>query len=117
MPKIKSGQIEALFHPENDRAGNPIEYKYSLLVTNRFKKDVKRNQRSGLDLELLVDAVVILTTTGTLPSKYKPHPLSGNYAGYMECHIQPDYLLVWQQNDKELIIICIAAGSHAYLLE
>jgi mRNA interferase YafQ len=116
MSKIKSSQVEALFRPETDKDGNPIEYKYSLFVTNRFKKDVKKNQKSGLDLSLLVDAVVILTTTGSLPAKYKPHPLAGNYSGYMECHIQPDYLLVWQQNDKELIIICVATGSHAHLL-
>jgi len=88
MPKIKSSHIKALLHPENDKEGNPIEYKYSLLVTNRFKKDVKRNQKSGLDLALLVDAVVVLTTTGTLPPKYKPHSLVGNYAGYMECHFE-----------------------------
>ena len=115
MPKLKSSQIEALLRPENDKEGNPIEYKYSLFVTNRFKKDVKRNQKSGLDLALLVDAVVILTTTGTLPAAYKPHPLVGNYAGYMECHIQPDYLLVWQQKEKDLIIICVASGSHAHI--
>jgi mRNA interferase YafQ len=117
MPKIKSSQIEGLLRPKNDKEGNPIAYKYSLFVTNRFKKDVKRNQKSGLDLELLVDAVVILTTTGVLPASYKPHPLVGNYAGYMECHIQPDYLLVWQQNDKDLIIICVASGSHAHIFE
>ena len=115
MSKIKSSQVEALFRPENDKEGNPIEYKFSLFVTSRFKKDVKRLQKSGLNLELLVDAVVILTTTGSLTSDYKPHPLVGNYAGCMECHIQPDYLLVWQQNNKNLIIICVAAGSHSHI--
>jgi mRNA-degrading endonuclease YafQ of YafQ-DinJ toxin-antitoxin module len=82
MPKIKSSQIEALLQPENDIEGNPIEYKYSLFVTNRFKKDVKRNQKSGLDLALLVD-----------------------------------FLLVWQQNEKDLIIICVASGSHTHIFE
>ena len=115
MSKIKGSQIEALLRPETDNEGNPIEYKYALFDTNRFKKDVKRNQKSGLDLDLLVNAVVILTTTGTLPATYKPHPLVGNYTGYMECHIQPDYLLVWQQNDNDLIIICVASGSHAHI--
>jgi mRNA interferase YafQ len=115
MSKIKSGQIEALLRPEKDKKGNPITYKYSLFVTNRFKKDVKRILKSGLDLELLVDAVVILTTTGKLPSTYIPHPLLGNYAGCMECHIQPDLLLVWQQNNNDLIIICVATGSHAHI--
>ena len=98
MSKIKSSQIEALLRPETDKGGNPIEYKYSLFVTNRFKKDVKRNQNLGL----LVETVVILTTTGSLPTTYNPDPLLGNYAGYMECHIQPDYLLVWQQNNNVL---------------
>jgi len=117
MSKIKSSQIEGILRPENDKEGNPIKYKYSLFVTNRFKKDIKRNQKSGLDLALLVNAVVILTTAGTLPATYKPHPLVGKYAGYMECHIQPDYLLVWQQNEKDLIIICVASGSHAHIFE
>jgi len=115
MSKIKSGQIETLLRPVNDKEGNPVDYKYSLFVTNRFKKDVKKLQKSGLDLELLVDAVVILTTTGTLPPIYKPHHLVGNYAGYMECHIKPDWLLVWTQNDTDLIIVCVATGSHTHI--
>jgi mRNA interferase YafQ len=117
MSKIKNSDVEELFRPKTDKAGNMIEYKYSLFVTNRFKKDVKRLQKSGFDLELLVDAVIILTTTGILPTKYKPHSLSGNYKGFMECHIRPDCLFVWQQTDKELTIVCIASGSHAHLFE
>jgi mRNA interferase YafQ len=88
---------------------------YSIKYTNKFKKDVKRCQKRGLNLDLLRDAVDILATTGTLPLKYKAHSLSGNYTNRMECHIQPDWLLVWMQNDKELILLFTDTGTHSDL--
>ncbi|MGC4129045.1 MAG: type II toxin-antitoxin system YafQ family toxin [Bergeyella sp.] len=53
--------------------------------------------------------------TGTLPAKYKPHKLSGNYAGCWECHIKPDWLLIWKQNDNELILLLMDTGTHSDL--
>lgn len=54
-----------------------------------------------------------LSDNGTLPPEYKPHKLSGKYQGNWECHIQPDWLLVWEQRDSELILILIETGSHS----
>ncbi|MCL2510600.1 MAG: type II toxin-antitoxin system YafQ family toxin [Bacteroidales bacterium] len=88
---------------------------YSIKYTNKFKKDVKRCQKRGLDLNLLRDVVDILATTGTLPPKYKAHALSGNFKNRMECHIQSDWLLVWMQNDKELILLFTDTGTHSDL--
>jgi len=88
---------------------------YSIKFTNKFKKDIKRCQKRGYDLNLLRDVVDLLATTGELPSKYKPHKLSGNYKNRMECHIQPDWLLVWIQNNKELILIFTDTGTHSDL--
>lgn len=88
---------------------------YTIKYTNKFKKDVKRCNKRGLDLKLLRDAVKILAETGKLPPEYKPHPLKGNYKNRMECHIQPDWLMVWLQNDKELILLFTDTGTHADL--
>ena len=57
--------------------------------------------------------ISILAETGTLPPEYKPHPLKSNYKGCMECHITSDWLLVWKQNDKELILILTDTGTHS----
>lgn len=88
---------------------------WSLSYTTRFKKDVKRCKKRGLDLALLETAISILQAEGGLPEKYKPHKLSGKYSGCWECHIQPDWLLVWQQTDNDLIILLTNTGTHSDL--
>ncbi len=88
---------------------------YEVKYTNLFKKGVKRAQRRGLDLGLLREAVRLLRTTGKLPPAYKPHKLTGNRAGQWECHLQPDWLMVWRQDDRQLILIFIDTGTHADL--
>ena len=69
--------------------------------------------KRGLNPELFKTALGILANTGELPKEYKPHPLKSNYKGCMECHLTPDWLLVWKQNDKELILVLIDTGSHS----
>jgi len=88
---------------------------YRIRFTNKFKKDIKRCQKRGKNLWLLRDAVDILSRTGKLPPEYKPHPLAGKYKNRMECHIQPDWLLVWIQNDNELILLFTDTGTHSDL--
>ena len=88
---------------------------YSIQYTNRFKKDYKLCKKRGVDIVLLKEVISILETTGTLPPKYKPHPLKGKFQGKMECHISADWLLVWQQNEKELILLFTNTGTHADL--
>jgi mRNA interferase YafQ len=88
---------------------------YNIQYTNRFKKDYKLCQKRGLDMSLLKTAISILASTGTLPPHYKTHPLKGKFQGAMECHIQSNWLLVWQQNDKELILLFTNTGTHADL--
>lgn len=89
--------------------------KYKIIATNNFKKDVKKCANRGYDLSLLEHVIDLLAQTGSLPSIYKPHKLKGTYKGYWECHIQSDWLLVWQQNDKELILIFTNTGTHSDL--
>lgn len=88
---------------------------YSIDYTNRFKKDLKRCQKRGLDLQLILDAIALLKTTGTLPMSYRPHKLSRNRDGQWECHIEPDWLMTWQQNDMELTLLFLQTGTHSDL--
>ncbi|MEE3448071.1 MAG: type II toxin-antitoxin system YafQ family toxin [Bacteroidales bacterium] len=55
----------------------------------------------------------MLSETGSLPSKYRPHILHGTYEGYWECHIQSDWLLVWDQNDTDLVLLMTDTGTHS----
>lgn len=89
--------------------------RYSIVYTSRFKKDLKRCARRGLDLALLFKAIKTLEEGGMLPQSYKTHKLSGDYKGCLECHIQPDWLLVWKQDDCILELLLMNTGSHSDL--
>lgn len=85
---------------------------YKIVYSNKFKKALKKCHKRGLDIEQLQDVLKILEEEGALPSEFKPHKLSGKFQGNWECHIQPDWLLVWEQRDEELILLLIDTGSH-----
>ncbi len=87
--------------------------KYKIVTTNHFDKDVKRCIRRGLPMEKFKEAILLLEEYGKLPSEYKPHKLYGKYAGRWECHIMPNWLLVWEQNDDELVLIMTNTGTHS----
>lgn len=86
---------------------------YTIERTNSFKKAFKRCVKRGLDVSLFETAINILVETGTLPKKYRPHKLNGQYRELWECHISPDWLLIWSQNDETLTLILIDTGSHS----
>jgi mRNA interferase YafQ len=88
---------------------------YTIVTTNRFEKELKLCKKRGYDLTLLEEVISILAETGTLPSKYKPHKLSGKYDNCWECHIKPDWLLIWLQNDEELTLLFLNTGTHSDL--
>ncbi len=88
---------------------------YRITTTNRFEKDVKLCIKRGYDISLLKKVMSLLAGTGSLPEKYKPHKLSGKYVNCWECHIKPDWLLIWQQNDKELVLLFMNTGTHSDL--
>jgi len=106
---MKKSEVKGIVLKEN------LKFKYTVDVTNNFKKDFVECYRRGLDTNLLVRAVEILATDGILPQEYKAHPLHGNYQGFMECHIQPDWLLVWKQEDRNLILLLTNTGTHSYI--
>ncbi|MEN8121372.1 MAG: type II toxin-antitoxin system YafQ family toxin [Bacteroidota bacterium] len=88
---------------------------YSIEFTNRFKKDVKLCKKRGYDIALLENAVDILQKKGKLPAKYKSHILKGKYAGLWECHLKPDWLLIWDQNEETLSLLFMNTGTHSDL--
>ena len=90
---------------------------YSINYTNRFKKDLQRYQKRGFDVSLVRTAISILQRDGKLSVSYRPHKLTGNYEGKWECHIKPDWLLVWEQNDTELRMLFLYTGTHADLFK
>ena len=78
---------------------------------------MKLCQKRGLDLSHIQEAISILAETGSLPDKYRPHKLSGKFTGQWECHIEPDWLMVWEQNDKELNLLFLYTGTHSDLFK
>ncbi|WP_455635444.1 type II toxin-antitoxin system YafQ family toxin [Parabacteroides sp.] len=89
--------------------------KYTPNTTTKFNKDVKRCKKRGYDMRLLKKVVDLLCENGELPEEYHPHKLSGKYTGLWECHIQTDWLLIWDQNDTELILLFTDTGTHSDL--
>jgi mRNA interferase YafQ len=89
---------------------------YQINFTTKFKKDYK-NISNNSNLLKEVDKVIdIISDKGTLPKKYKPHPLKGNYTDCIEAHIKPDLLIIWIiVNHKEKTIDLIRLGSHSDL--
>ena len=87
--------------------------KYTLVITKSFKKDTKRLKKRNYDISKLRYVVNELLDGKTLSEKYKNHSLSGNWKGYMECHIEPDWLLVYKIVDATCIFT--RTGTHADL--
>ena len=70
---------------------------YTVRISNRFKKQFRLCMKRGLDMELINEAMRLLAANGSLPAKYRPHKLSGKLQGVWECHIEPDWLMTWEQ--------------------
>ena len=87
--------------------------KYTVGITNRFKRSLKKCRKRGLNMSLLQDIILQLESNGQVSDKYRPHKLVGKYAGKWECHIESDWLLIWEQNDFELILLLIDTGTHS----
>ena len=80
-----------------------------------FKKDLKRVRKRGYNIKLLDAVVQKLANEERLPAKNKDHALSGDYKGYRECHITPDWLLIYTKKDSELILLLTRTGTHSDL--
>ncbi len=84
-----------------------------IIWTSKFKKDYKLAMKRNLDINLLDDVIRILASGESLPEKYNDHQLGGNFKGYRECHIQPDWLLVYSIEDNDLFLVLTRTGTHS----
>ena len=94
-----------------------IKTKYQIKYTSDFKKNYKKIKKQGKDVEKLKTVINKLANGLELEAKYKNHILtdSKHYKNCGECHIEPDWLLVYQYVNKELVLILVATGSHSEL--
>ena len=89
--------------------------KRKILIRASFKKDLKKIKKSNLDLDKLYTVVELLANDDILEEKYKDHKLKGEYSGLRECHIEPDWLLIYEKKDDVLVLILNRTGSHSDL--
>ena len=88
---------------------------YRVVQTSGFDKELARAKKRGLNSEDLDTVLVMLKNDIPLPPKYKDHKLSGKFNGYRECHINPDWLLVYKKYKDELILLLAHTGTHSDL--
>ena len=86
-----------------------------IVVSNRFKKDLKLAMKRGYNMALLETVVECLASGQLLEKRYPDHLLTGEYGGFRECHITPDWLLVYQVRDTELVLFLSRTGTHSDL--
>ena len=89
--------------------------KYTVKYTTLFKKDYKLAKKRGRKIELLQEIVTLLAMGETLPEKNKDHALGGNWIGHRECHVLPDWLLVYRIDNDVLVLTLTRTGSHSDL--
>lgn len=87
--------------------------KYDIVWSSQFKKDYKRSIKRNLDINLLDDIIRKLSYGETLPEENRDHPLSGNWVGFRECHIQSDWLLIYRFDDDVLVLTLTRTGTHS----
>lgn len=91
--------------------------KYDVQFTSRFKRDLKLAKKQNKNLDKLFTVIDILANGGTLDAKYKDHELVGNYKGTRECHVEPDWILIYEIHNDVLVLILYRLGSHAGLFK
>ena len=91
--------------------------KYDLQFTSQFNKDLKLAKKQNNDLGKLIEVIDILANGETLDAKYKDHSLTGNYRGTRECHVEPDWLLIYEIRGDVLVLMLYRLGSHSELFK
>ena len=91
--------------------------RYDLILTGKFKKGLKLARKRGLDIKLLENIVDKLQNGITLEDKYRDHELKGKFKGFRECHIQPDWLLMYLIEDNVLTLTLVDTGTHSDLFK
>ena len=89
--------------------------KYELRTTGEFRQNLKRCKKRGLPMDELWTVISKLLNGEPLEEQYHAHVLHGDRRGQWECHIQPDWLLIWEQHDTELVLVMLNTGTHSDL--
>ena len=87
----------------------------SRVFTKQFSRDLKLAVRRGKSLEKITAVIDLLCTQTPLPPSFRDHPLSGNYAGFRDCHVEPDLVLIYRIIQDQLQLICVRLGTHSDL--
>lgn len=88
---------------------------YTISFGSKFKRDFKTVQKRSYPIDQIHEVFQLLEKEGKLPLKYLPHKLSGNYINCWECHIRPDWLLIWERDENLKEIRLIRTGTHSDL--
>ena len=88
---------------------------YEIRPSNRFKRDLRLAKKRGYEIRLIEEVIETLALGKTLDERYKDHELSGNYKGLRECHITPDWLLIYEIENNELILYLARTGTRSDL--
>ena len=91
--------------------------KYEVKFTTQFKKDLKLAKRQGKGTEKLFDVIEKLANGEALEAKYRDHDLTGNYKGCRECHVEPDWFLIYEIVDDVVVLLLYRVGSHSELFK
>lgn len=91
--------------------------KYTVKLTTQFKKDYKLAIKRGLNIQLLDNIIDMLAMGKSLPDKNQDHLLTGNWKGYHECHISPDWLLIYRFESQTLVLTLTRTGTHSDLFD
>jgi len=89
--------------------------KKTITVTSRFKKDLKRIKKQQKKIKLIQDVILLLEKGKEIPAKYQSHRLKGNWIHHYECHLEPDWLLIWRDDGN--VISLVRTGSHSELFQ
>ncbi len=90
---------------------------YEVKPTSRFKKDLRMIAGSGRDISPMTHTVELLAQGITLPARYRDHDLKGEWLGHRECHIAPDWLLIYKKHDDILVLTLTRTGTHSDLFK
>ncbi len=90
---------------------------YKLVLTSRFKKDLKQCVKRNYDIAKIEIVVDLLLSGDKLPEQYRDHNLTGNWNGHRGCHIEPDWLLVYRIEDDILVLTLARTGTHSDLFD
>jgi len=89
----------------------------AIVYSNKMKRDVKRVAKRGKDLSKLATVLNLLASGAQMPEKYQDHPLRGDMRGYRACHVEPDWLLIYQIFEDRLILMASGTGTHSDLFD